>query len=159
MFAEGGCSCGDVRFGLKSRPMIVHACHCRNCQRLTGGAFVINGWIEKKAVELLSGRLTSFALKGGSGSRHDVHFCPRCGTCVWSEYHRVSGSAWFVRVGTLDGPGVLTADVHIYTSSKHPSVVLPEGVPAFDLTYDREKVWPAESLERLKANIGGGENG
>ncbi|MCZ6728152.1 MAG: GFA family protein [SAR324 cluster bacterium] len=132
--------------------MIVHACHCRNCQRLTGGAFVINAWIEKSAVELISGNPASFTLQGGSGNPHDVYFCQACGTYVWSEYHRVPGSCWFVRVGTLDDPDLLTPDAHIYTRTKHPSVTLPADIPAFELTYDREAVWSAESLARLKAS-------
>ena len=43
---EGGCACGAVRYRLKSAPMIVHCCHCRDCQRQTGSAFVINVLIE-----------------------------------------------------------------------------------------------------------------
>ena len=156
MFCEGGCSCGALRFGVKNRPMFVHACHCGNCQRLTGGAFVMNALIEKEAVELISGTPASVELKGGSGAGHDVYFCPNCGAHVWSEYHRFPGSSWFVRVGTLDDPNLLAPDVHIYTRWKHRSTTLPEGVPAFDLFYDREELWPPESLARLKANMGAG---
>ncbi len=156
MFCEGGCSCGEVRYRLKTTPLIVHACHCRNCQRLTGGPFAMNACIEKQAVELTAGNPASFRLKGGSGNDHDVHFCEKCGTYIWSEYHRVPGSCWFVRVGTLDDPALLSPDVHIYTRSKHPALALPPDVPAFDLTYDRETVWPAESLARLKASAEAG---
>ncbi|MCZ6629479.1 MAG: GFA family protein [SAR324 cluster bacterium] len=151
MFCEGGCSCGELRYGLKTKPVFVHACHCRLCQRLTGGAFVMNAIIEKDAVELLSGTPVSHRLQGGSGSDHDVYFCRNCGTYVWSEYHRFPGSAWFIRVGTLDNPDLLAPDVHIFTRSKHPAVQLPTDVPAFDISYDREQLWPAESLARLKA--------
>ena len=46
MDLEGGCACRTVRYKLTASPLIVHACHCRDCQRLTGGPFVINVWIE-----------------------------------------------------------------------------------------------------------------
>lgn len=49
----GGCSCGEVRYRLRSAPMFVHCCHCRDCQRLTGSAFVVNALIgtDRMAVE------------------------------------------------------------------------------------------------------------
>jgi hypothetical protein len=56
----------------------------------------------------------------------------------------------FVRVGTLDEPDRLPPDIHIFTASKQPWVVLPPGTPAVAEYYDREKYWPAESLERRR---------
>lgn len=156
MFAEGGCACGAVRYRLENSPLIVHACHCSDCQRLTGGPFAVNAWIEKNFLELISGMPTVFNRKAGSGQRHDIYFCSSCGTTVWSEYHRPPGSCWWVRVGTLDDPALLAPDVHIFTRSKHPSVTLSEGVPVFDVSYEREKVWSAESLARMEANIRAG---
>ena len=156
MFAEGGCACGAVRYRLENSPLIVHACHCGDCQRLTGGPFAVNAWIEKNFLELISGMPTVFNREGGSGQGHDVYFCSSCGTTVWSEYHRPPGSCWWVRVGTLDNPNLLAPDVHIFTRSKHRSVILPEGVPVFEALYEREKVWSAESLARMEANIRAG---
>ncbi len=156
MFAEGGCACGAVRYRLENSPLIVHACHCSDCQSLTGGPFAVNAWIEKNFLELISGMPIVFNRSGGSGQGHDVYFCSSCGTTVWSEYHRPPGSYWFVRVGTLDDPALLAPDVHIFTRSKHPSVTLSEGVPVFDVSYEREKVWSAESLARMEANIRAG---
>jgi len=52
---EGGCACGAVRYRLTSEPLFVHCCHCLNCQRQTGSAFVINVLIEADRVELLAG--------------------------------------------------------------------------------------------------------
>src|SRR5215467_7103070 len=81
---SGGCACGKVRYKLTNDPLIVHACHCRDCQRITGGAFVINIWMEKQFVETTSkGEPKSFRLEGGTGQAHDVFFCDRCGTYVF----------------------------------------------------------------------------
>jgi len=159
MFSEGGCSCGEVRYRLNTRPMFVHACHCTNCQRLTGGTHAMNAIIEKNAVELLSGTPAMFGLKGGSGQRHDVYFCGNCGTHIWNQYHVFPGSTWFVRVGTLDDPNLLTPDVHIFTRWKHRSISLPDDVPAFDERYDREKLWSTELLARLEASSAGHQGG
>lgn len=91
MNQEGGCACGALRYRVTANPLIVYACHCRNCQRLTGSAFVTNIWIERKFIESLSGTPKSFKLSGGSGKPHEVFFCDRCGTYLWSKYSAAPG--------------------------------------------------------------------
>jgi len=80
--------------------MFVHCCHCRDCQRQTGSAFVINALIETDRIELLFGRPEPFAMPTDSGRPHDVYRCTTCGTAVWSDYGKRPGLR-FVRVGTL----------------------------------------------------------
>jgi hypothetical protein len=86
-----------------------------------------------------------------SGSGQLVARCPTCRIAVWSHYAGAGPVIAFVRVGTLDNPDALPPDVHIFTSSRQPWVVLPPGVPAFAEYYDREKIWPAASLARRRA--------
>jgi hypothetical protein len=57
----------------------------------------------------------------------------------------------FVRGGTLDQPSGIAPDVHIFTRSKLPWITLPDSVPAFEVYYDSKALWPAASLERLRA--------
>jgi len=151
--SEGGCSCGAVRYRLAAKPLIVHCCHCRDCQRITGSAFVVNLWIEREHVQLLSGEPTSFELKGGSGKPHTVFFCGKCGGYVWSKYHRAPGDTVLLRAGTLDDPSQVTPDVHIFTRSKLPWVKLPEGARVFEAFYNPAEVWPPESLARWRRNM------
>ena len=155
MNLEGKCACGTIRYTITANPLIAHACHCRDCQRLTGGPFVINVWIEKKFVETGPVVPKSFQLSGGSGKHNDVYFCEKCGTTLWSRYDIVPGECLFVRAGTLDNPDVVKPDVHIYTRSKLPWFDLPKGVRAFPSSYKLDEVWPAESLERLRRNAAG----
>ncbi len=150
--AEGGCACGAVRYRLESAPMFVHCCHCLDCQRQTGSAFVLNALIEADRVSLSSGRVESSAMPTESGSPHHIFRCPSCGTALWSEYGGRS-QVRFVRVGTLDEPSALTPDVHIYTRSKLPWVTLPDAVPRFEAYYDALALWPSESLARRKAAL------
>lgn len=147
----GGCACRDIRYKLAQAPLIVHACHCRDCQRITGSAFVINLWIERKFVEA-NHTAKSFGLTGGSGKPHDVFFCEKCGTYLWSFYHAAPGDALFVRAGTLDQPERVKPDVHIFTRSKLPWLQLPNDAPAFATFYKIDEVWSAESKERLRRN-------
>jgi len=146
---EGGCACGEVRYRLTSDPLFVHCCHCLNCQRQTGSAFVINLLIETDRVELLAGDPQVVSVPRSGGKKQKVWRCPSCQVAVFSQY--TSPRVRFVRGGTLDDPSSVQPDVHIFTRSKLPWVVLPETVPAFDVYYETEKLWPAESLERLEA--------
>jgi hypothetical protein len=149
----GGCACGAVRYRLESAPMFVHCCHCRDCQRQTGTAFALNALIEAERVTQLAGEPVPVEVPTDSGRPHRIFRCPTCQTAVWSEY---GGRAEirFVRVGTLDDPGAIRPDVHIYVRSKLPWVSLPEGVPSFDAYYSAREVWPAESLARRNAAFG-----
>jgi len=150
---EGGCACGALRYRLASPPMFVHCCHCRDCQRQTGSAFVLNALIEADRVVLLAGTTEEIILPTDSGRNQKVYRCTSCKIAVWSVYGGVD-KLRFVRVGTLDDPTALTPDVHIYTRSRLPWIELPEGVPAFDAYYDSKKLWPAASLERRRAIFG-----
>jgi len=150
---EGGCACGSVRYRLGSAPMFVHCCHCRDCQRQTGSAFVLNAMIETDRIALLSGDPKPVSVPTESGRPHDIHRCPHCQTALWSDYGR-RPQLRFVRVGTLDNPAALSPDVHIFTRSKLPWVTLPKEVPAFEVYYDPQKLWPTASLERRRAILG-----
>jgi hypothetical protein len=146
---EGGCACGEVRYRLASEPLFVHCCHCLNCQRQTGSAFVINAIIETDRIELLAGEPQPVDVPRGKTGKQRIFRCPTCQVAVFSRYTRASTR--FVRAGTLDDPSRVAPDVHIYTRSKLPWVTLPDSVPAFSTYYDPKELWPAASLERLAA--------
>ena len=150
---EGGCACGAVRYRLRSAPMFVHCCHCHDCQRQTGTAFVLNAIIETDRIEVLSGEPQPVPVPTDSGRPHDIYRCPSCQTAMWSDYGR-RPPLRFVRIGTLDDPAAWPPAGHIYTRSKLPWVILPDGVPAFEVYYDMKALWPATSLERRRAILG-----
>ena len=146
---EGGCACGSVRYRLTSDPLFIHCCHCLNCQRQTGSAFVINLLIEADRVELLGREPQPVGAPRDDGSKQLIFRCPTCQVAVFSEYGRPE--VRFVRGGTLDQPSAVAPDVHIFTRSKLPWIELPDTVPAFEVYYDSKSLWPAASLERLEA--------
>ncbi len=150
---RGSCACGDVAFEVQGAPLIVHGCHCLDCQRLSGGPFVVHAWIEARRVKLLSGRLATRRLFGGSGRRREVASCENCGTAVWSRYEAAPGDTLFVRVATLERSDELPPQVHLFTRSKRSWVELPSGVPSFEDYYELKLVWPPESLKRLRTNL------
>ena len=149
---DGGCACGQVRYRMTAKPMLVHCCHCKDCQRQTGSAFVINALIENTRLELTAGTPEVVAVPTDSGRPHDIYRCPNCRTAVWSDYG--GRPLRFVRVGTLDEPSRAPPDVHIFTRSKLPWVGLPNDVPAFDVFYDLKTFWPPEAMARRQALLG-----
>jgi hypothetical protein len=156
MSLEGGCSCGAVRYRLTHAPMIVHACHCRDCQKQSGSAFVVNLWIERKFVEPSGTAPAVFSVPpGGSGKPHHVYRCPDCSAALWSKYHAAPGDTVLLRAATLDDPSQITPDVHIFTRSKAPWLDLPPGARAFPGFYKFDGIWPAESLARWKDILAG----
>ena len=75
-----------VRYRLTSEPLFVHCCHCLNCQRQTGSAFVINALIEADRVELLSGDPEPVAVPRGGGKKQKIWRCPTCQVALFSQY-------------------------------------------------------------------------
>ena len=148
---EGSCACKYVRYRLGVDPMFVHCCHCRWCQRETGSAFALNALVESDRIQLLSGSPESVDTPSASGKGQHIVRCPRCRIALWSHYAGAGEAVSFLRVGTLDAPDSLAPDIHIYTDSKQPWVVLPKGVPAVPEYYSLKEHWPAASLERLRA--------
>ena len=101
---EGGCTCRQVRYRLTSRPLFVHCCHCRWCQRDSGTAFAMNAMIEAERVESLGGDVEVIDTPTLSGKGQKISRCPKCRIAVWSNYSGAGPTVHFVRVGTLDEP-------------------------------------------------------
>lgn len=148
---EGGCTCGHVRYKVNSDPLIVHCCHCRWCQRQTGASFALNALIEAERVELLQGDVEELMTASPSGEGQIIARCPKCKVAVWSNYLTMGESVRFIRVGTLDAPDQLPPDVHIYTSTKQPWVVLPPDDYAVEEYYVTNETWSEDSLKRRDA--------
>ena len=149
---EGGCACGYVRYAMTSKPMIVHGCHCRWCQRESGGAMAVNALIEADRVQVRNGEVAEIFSPSNSGAGQRFARCPKCQVTVWTHYLGMRGGLGervrFVRVGTLDDPDVFPPDVHIFTSSKQPWVILPDDVPVRKEYYRIAEVWSEDSLKR-----------
>ena len=147
---EGGCACGHVRYRMASGPLIVHCCHCHNCQRQTGAAFAVNALIEADRVEVIEGDVTEIMVPTPSGEGQQIARCPKCQVAVWSNYHMggLFERIRFMRVGTLDHPDTMPPDVHIFTLWKQKWVVFPPKDYVVDEFYDVSKTYSKESLKR-----------
>lgn len=152
---DGGCSCGAVRYRLTGKPLFVHCCHCRHCQRETGSAFAHNGMIESDRIKVARGMPAVFDLPTASGKGQRVRRCSDCGVALWSTYGGPGPLVSFVKIATLDEPDRFPPQAHMFTASTAEWMVLPDGVPAAVGYYDRESLWPKASLERLAKLLAG----
>lgn len=147
---DGGCACGAVRYRMESQPLFVHCCHCRSCQRETGASYALNALIEADRVRLLEGEPEMTLTPSNSGKGQKIWRCPDCRIALWSHYAGFGDKVSFVRVGTLDDANLFAPDIHIYTSSKQPWVVIPEGSDAVEEFYSLKQYWPDSSRARLR---------
>src|SRR6516225_7630851 len=141
---------GRSEYRLIGTPLIVHACHCRWCQRETGTAHPLNALYEADRVVHTAGEPEIVPTPSASGKGQKIARCPTCRVAVWSNYPQAGPAVRFVRVGTMDNPDLCPPDIHIFTSSKQSWVTLPAGAKAVPEFYDLDAVWPAESLERRR---------
>jgi hypothetical protein len=148
---EGGCDCRHVRYRMETAPLFVHCCHCRWCQRESGASFALNAMIESDRITLLNGAPEIVDTPSESGLGQRIARCPHCRLALWSHYPGAGPVVAFVRVGTLDQPDLVPPDIHIFTASKQPWMLLPPGTPAVPEYYEREQHWPPESLARREA--------
>ena len=79
---EGGCACGAVRYRLTAEPLFVHCCHCLDCQRQTGSAFVVNALIETGRVEVVAGEPVAVDVARDDGPPQRIWRCPVWGSCT-----------------------------------------------------------------------------
>lgn len=150
---DGGCTCRFVRYRMTSRPLFVHCCHCRWCQRESGASFALNAMIEAERVLTLAGEAEVVDTPSASGKGQKIWRCPRCRVALWSNYAGAGEAVRFVRVGTLDEPDRLPPDIHIFTASRQPWVALPAGTPAVPEYYKASEMWPQDSLQRRAALV------
>ena len=143
---EGGCECGAVRYRMTDDPLFVNCCHCRNCQKITGSAFALNGMIEADRIEIVQGE-ESLVTDAGQAR------CNQCRILLWAGHRLFGDKVRFVRLGTLDEAERIRPNAHFFVRSKHPWIVIPDDLPQFDtLPTDRDPpLMSADAAARLDA--------
>jgi len=126
---NGGCLCGDVRYLASGEPVVTSICHCRDCQRRTGSAFVEVVAVPKEAFSV-QGRLQTFSHTGDSGRKLDPKFCPRCGSPVFVEAEGFPGMA-LIMGGSLDDTTSLTPTMALFCDSAQPWLAIGHEMKSF----------------------------
>ena len=112
----GGCLCGAVRYRITARPKLQLACHCKNCQRVSGSAFSLSCLVPHEAFTL-EGELKLYVGEADSGNKTRRWFCPTCGTGIYVEV-AARPDAVALRAGTLDDASWFKPRVNLWTDSK-----------------------------------------
>lgn len=120
---DGGCLCGQVRWRATAVPANVRICHCRLCQKATGGAFFARAIFRADDIAW-QGETTAWP----SSPRIDRLSCARCGTPMFAR-PKDAPARLGVSLATLDDPGAIAPTVHIWVSSKLDWLKLDDGLP------------------------------
>ena len=147
---NGTCSCGFVKYTICDAPLFTHACHCDDCKKSTGSAFVVHSMILENCFEVKEGELEGATLPTGSGAGYKPFFCKKCGTYIYCKYDMAPGRI-IIRTSTLNDSENFPPQAHIFTRSKVPWITLDDKIPSFESMYDRNKLWPKASLDKLKS--------
>lgn len=148
----GGCVCGAVRYRLNAPPKSLYACHCTDCQKLSGGMASMSMPVMAADFEIMQGALAAFEKAADSGRAVGIRFCPTCGTRIM---HVPSHSPDMLNLkpGTLDDTSWLAPVAHVWTSSRPAGGVVPEGALAFERQPpSREPLYAAFAAALAKAD-------
>jgi hypothetical protein len=120
--AEGGCTCGAVRYRLTGEPVFLTICHCSECQRQSGSAFGMSLRMRRADVEVTKGELKRWTRIADNGNPVGLCFCGDCGTRIWHE--PAEPNFVHIKPGTLDDTSGLKPRYQSYTTRQHAWVKL-----------------------------------
>lgn len=123
MTYEGGCLCGQVRWRATAEPANVRICHCRLCQKATGGPFFARAIFLAGDFER-TGETTAWP----TSPRIDRLSCARCGAPMFA-LPKDPPARIGVSLAILDAPDALRPDCHIWTSAKRAWITIDDGLP------------------------------
>jgi hypothetical protein len=126
----GRCQCRAVRYQITAPPLGVYNCHCKDCQRSSGGTHTMSMPTRREHVVLLQGELVPFDKAADSGRVVRMMGCARCGTKVWNEPLSFT-TMLVVKPGTLDDMSWARPVGNIWTASKAPWVEIDDTLVNF----------------------------
>jgi hypothetical protein len=128
---RGGCLCRSVRYIYSGAPPATVACHCSDCQKLSGATNLLTIYADRSAFQHEQGEVQRYRKRADSGREADYVRCVNCGARVWHE--ALAAPRWvFIAAGTLDDPSWVVPAAHIWVSRAAPSALIPDGALVWD---------------------------
>ncbi len=125
----GGCLCGAIRYEASESPIDAGICHCRTCQKSTGGAFMVIVGFSHSAFRFTKGEPKLYR----SSAIMDKGFCPHCGSLLFDQYLVQTGNSTpemiWLQLGTLDYPERASTHWHTGVESQLPWIRFDDGLP------------------------------
>ena len=127
---EGACQCGGVTYQLLAQPLIVVACHCRECQKLSTSAFSITAIVKSEDI-IFHGEMKEWSRKADSGNTSGAKFCPTCGNRIY-HFNPEDMSTIKLKPSNLTDTSLIQPTVHAWVSEKQSWYTIPQGVQTFE---------------------------
>ena len=127
---DGSCQCGNITYQLLEPPLLVAACHCKECQKLSTSAFSITAVVKTEAVKF-SGELKQWERLADSGNKNYAKFCPTCGNRIYHFDPDISETIK-LKPANLSDTTILKPSMHIWISEKQEWFQIPDDVKQFD---------------------------
>ena len=129
---SGGCACGAIRYEATASPLAMFQCHCRDCQRATGGPFAAVVLLPAEAFRLTRGVPRYHASANLAGSTHVRGFCPECGSPVTGGQGDPPTPFVGVHASSLDDPSWFHPQMDIFVSRAQPWDRMDPELPRYD---------------------------
>jgi len=129
----GGCVCGVVRYEVNAAPLLMFKCHCRDCQHVTGGAFVPGLLVPVSAFRLTKGELKYHFTPSLAGGRHKRGFCSECGSRITGgEFEQRPGNSIGIVAGSLDDSSWFRPQMDFFICDAPAWDQMDPAIPKFD---------------------------
>lgn len=127
---EGSCQCGGVKYQLSAAPLMILACHCKECQKLSTSAFSLTAVVEADAIEF-QGEMVEWRRTADSGNISAAKFCPTCGNRIY-HYNPDDPEKIKLKPSNLSDTSIIKPVAHIWVSEKQDWFAIPEDVAVYD---------------------------
>ncbi|WP_427981814.1 GFA family protein [Agarivorans sp.] len=127
---KGSCQCGNVQYELLEPPLMVVACHCKECQKLSTSAFSITAMVKTDSVQF-HGEMKTWSRVADSGNTNGAKFCPTCGNRIY-HFDPNEPDKLKLKPSNLSDTSIINPTVHVWVSEKQDWYQIPEGVKVFD---------------------------
>ena len=128
---SGGCACGAIRYESTAAPVLMLHCHCRDCQRSSGGPFSSFVIVPTEAFKVLQGSLRFHDSPSEAGGKTHRGFCPDCGAPIVVNADAAPQFA-AIRTASLDDPSGFSLQMDVWTSDAHPWDQTNPALPKFE---------------------------
>jgi len=116
---SGSCLCGAIQYTVNASVTELRACHCADCQKISGGGGTVNALVATKDFSITKGTLKRYTKTADSGRMLHRYFCGDCGSAIYSQ-RDVTPERVVVRAGAFDAPPLMKITAHIWTKSARP---------------------------------------
>jgi len=130
----GGCVCGAIRYECTAAPIMMFKCHCRDCQQVSGGAFVPGMLVPLAAFRLTRGELRYHYTPSLAGGYHKRGFCPDCGSRLTGGQSEERPAPFIgLTAGSLDDPSWFQPQMDFFVSDAQPWDLMDGTLPKYPL--------------------------